>query len=193
MKVLIVDDDQLTAATWAMGLKSAGMEVITATNGQDGINQVKSQMPDMVLLDQIMPDMLGNAVLTQLKSDPQTAPIPVMLISNYNENQMMKEAIEKGAVDYILKYQIETKDLVEKVKTTLADLKGTPLPTSPVATAQSDLSAATQTDQQTTSAPQSPPAPTQPPMQSGQTPEGQTQTPDSPPSSETPAQNENNG
>ncbi len=124
MKVLIVDDDQLTAATWSMGLKSAGFEVITATNGTDGINQVKTQKPDMVLLDQIMPDMLGNAVLTALKADPTTSNIPVMLISNYNENQMMKEAIEKGAVDYILKYQIETKDLVEKVKTLLTDLQG---------------------------------------------------------------------
>lgn len=145
MKVLIVDDDQLTAATWAMGLKSAGMDVITATNGQDGINQVKAQMPDMVLLDQIMPDMLGNAVLTQLKADPTTASVPVMLISNYNENQMMKEAIEKGAVDYILKYQIETKDLIEKVKTVLADLQNNPPPsvqpiTSAVPTAPTDQS-----------------------------------------------------
>lgn len=142
MKVLIVDDDQLTAATWAMGLKAAGIDVITAINGQDGINQVKAQKPDMVLLDQIMPDMLGNAVLTQLKADPATSSIPVMLISNYNENQMMKEAIEKGAVDYILKYQIETKDLVEKIKTLLSDFQGgapiapaqnaTPPPVTPV-------------------------------------------------------------
>jgi twitching motility two-component system response regulator PilH len=177
MKVLIVDDDQLTAATWAMGLKSAGLEVITATNGQDGINQVKTQKPDMVLLDQIMPDMLGNAVLTQLKSDPETAPIPVMLISNYNENQMMKEAIEKGAVDYILKYQIETKDLVDKVKTTLTELGGS-------------------------AAQAAPPAPTQDPAQQQGQPApmpGQPSTPPQPaapvnPSTpETPAQNDNNG
>ena len=135
MKVLIVDDDQLTAATWAMGLKSAGMDVITASNGQDGINQVKTQMPDIVLLDQIMPDMLGNAVLTQLKADPATSSVPVMLISNYNENQMMKEAIEKGAVDYILKYQIETKDLVDKVKTMLTDIHGAAPATQPSAPA----------------------------------------------------------
>jgi twitching motility two-component system response regulator PilH len=152
MKVLIVDDDQLTAATWAMGLKSAGLEVITATNGQDGINQVKSQKPDMVLLDQIMPDMLGNAVLSQLKADPETSNIPVMLISNYNENQMMKEAIEKGAVDYVLKYQIETKDLVEKVKTLLSDLQSNPAP------AQTST---TGTDQQTPANPITPETPAQ--------------------------------
>ncbi len=119
MKILIIDDDQLTSTTWSMGLKNAGFDVVNATNGQDGINQAKSQKPDLILLDQIMPDMLGNEVLTTLKQDPETSPIPVMLISNYNENQMMKDAISQGAVDYILKYQIETKDLVDKVKTLL--------------------------------------------------------------------------
>lgn len=129
MKILIVDDDQLTATTWSMGLKTAGLEVITAASGQEGLNQVKTQKPDLVLLDQIMPDMLGNAVLTTLKQDPETANIPVMLISNYNESQMMKEAIEMGAIDYILKYQIETKDLVDKVKGILNELQSTPVQT----------------------------------------------------------------
>src|SRR6266567_4844536 len=136
MKILIIDDDQLTSTTWAMGLKTVGYEVINATNGQDGINQAKSQKPDLILLDQIMPDMLGNAVLATLKQDPETSPIPVMLISNYNENQMMKDAIAQGAVDYILKYQIETKDLVDKVQSLLSQLNkpdaagtpGTPTP-----------------------------------------------------------------
>lgn len=126
MKVLIVDDDQLTATTWSMGLKSAGIEVITAASGQEGLNQVKTQKPDLVLLDQIMPDMLGNVVLNTLKQDPETTNIPVMLISNYNESQMMKEAIEIGAIDYILKYQIETNDLVEKVKGIMAELQSVP-------------------------------------------------------------------
>lgn len=125
MKILIIDDDQLTSTTWSMGLKTAGFEVINATNGQDGINQAKSQKPNLILLDQIMPDMLGNEVLQTLKQDPETSPIPVMLISNYNENQMMKDAIAQGAVDYILKYQIETKDLVDKVKTLLNQINKT--------------------------------------------------------------------
>lgn len=126
MKILIIDDDQLTSTTWSMGLKSAGYEVINASNGQDGINLVKSQKPDLVLLDQIMPDMLGNAVLGTLKQDPETSNIPIMLISNYNESQMMKDAISQGAVDYILKYQIETKDLVEKVQTLLIEIQKNP-------------------------------------------------------------------
>ncbi|MGI8419476.1 MAG: response regulator [Candidatus Levyibacteriota bacterium] len=126
MKILIIDDDQLTSTTWSMGLRSVGYEVINAANGQDGINMVKTQKPDLVLLDQIMPDMLGNAVLGTLKGDPETSNIPVMLISNYNESQMMKDAISQGAIDYILKYQIETKDLIEKVQSLLVEIKKNP-------------------------------------------------------------------
>lgn len=66
MKVLIIDDDQLTSTTWSMGLKSAGYEVINASNGQDGINLAKSQKPNLVLLDQIMPDMLGEENIGKL-------------------------------------------------------------------------------------------------------------------------------
>lgn len=126
MKILIIDDDELTSTTWSMGLKSAGYEVINASNGAEGINMVKTQKPDLVLLDQIMPDMLGNAVLGQLKQDAETSGIPVMLISNYNESQMMKDAISQGAVDYILKYQIETKDLIDKVQSLLTEIQKNP-------------------------------------------------------------------
>jgi CheY-like chemotaxis protein len=134
-----------------MGLKTAGFEVINATNGQEGINQAKSQKPDLILLDQIMPDMLGNEVLQSLKQDPETTPIPVMLISNYNENQMMKDAIAQGAVDYILKYQIETKDLIDKVKSLLtqidkANVSQTPAPSNAPATPAPTMAAPASTD-----------------------------------------------
>jgi CheY-like chemotaxis protein len=155
MKILIIDDDQLTSTTWSMGLKNASFDVVNATNGQDGINQAKSQKPDLILLDQIMPDMLGNEVLITLKQDPETSAIPVMLISNYNENQMMKDAISQGAVDYILKYQIETKDLVDKVKTMLNQVGGvnisTPAP-APVTPAAAPASTDTPGDKPTGSA-----------------------------------------
>jgi CheY-like chemotaxis protein len=123
MKVLIVDDDQAIVSIWSMSLKAEGLDVITAGTGREGIDLARSQKPDVILLDQIIPDMLGNDVLTNLKGDPETKAIPVILISNYNESQMMKDAIEKGAVDYVLKYQIETPDLVTKIKGLLEENK----------------------------------------------------------------------
>jgi two-component system, OmpR family, alkaline phosphatase synthesis response regulator PhoP len=116
MKVLIIDDDQMIVEVWSVVLKENGFEVITASNGSDGINQAKSQKPNLVLLDEIMPDMLGNDVLQTLKGDPETNAIPIAIVSNYSEGQLMQEAIRQGAVDYILKYQVDPQDLVNKIK-----------------------------------------------------------------------------
>ncbi len=137
MKVLIIDDDQALAMTWSIALEKAGFEVIKAITGQEGIDKAKSFMPDMILLDQIMPDRVGNEVLETLKSDTQTTAIPVLLISNYSESKMMSDAIQAGAVDYILKYQIETADLVAKVKGVLENKNDKNAPTTPPATSSS--------------------------------------------------------
>ena len=123
MKVLIIDDDQMIVDVWSLTLKENGYEVITAANGKDGINQTKNQRPDLVLLDEIMPDMLGNDVLQTLKGDPSTNPIPIAIVSNYSEGQLMQEAIRQGAIDYILKYQVDPQDLVNKIKSFLQDTK----------------------------------------------------------------------
>lgn len=116
MKVLIVDDDTNITEIWTITLKQNGIEVLTAINGKSGIDEAKAQKPDFILLDQIMPDIKGNDVLKILKDDPLTSSIPVAMISNYSDNQLMQEAIQLGALDYILKYQIEPSDLVGKLR-----------------------------------------------------------------------------
>jgi len=123
MKILIIDDDQMIVDVWTVVLKENGYDVLTAGNGKEGISQAKEHMPDLVLLDEIMPDMLGNEVLTTLKGDPQTTIIPIAIVSNYSEGQLMQEAIRQGAVDYILKYQVDPQDLVNKIKSFLQDKK----------------------------------------------------------------------
>lgn len=116
MKILIIDDDQMLIDVWSMVLKKEGYEITTASTGHEGYELAKSQQPNFILLDQIMPDIKGNEVLALLKQDPQTSSIPVAMASNYSENDLMQEAIQKGAVDYILKYQIDPQDLVSKIK-----------------------------------------------------------------------------
>jgi CheY-like chemotaxis protein len=101
---------------WSLVLQKDGNQVVTARSGREGIEMAKKEMPDFILLDQIMPDIKGNEVLQILKQDPATSKIPVAIDSNYSENELMQDAIQKGAVDYILKYQIDPQDLVSKIK-----------------------------------------------------------------------------
>ncbi len=123
MKVLIIDDDAAMIGIWTTVLKKDAIDVITAGTGKLGLELALKNLPDFILLDQIITDMKGNDVLKQLKANPTTAVIPVALVSNYSEPEMMHEAIENGAVDYILKYQIDPQELGNKIKTLLHGTK----------------------------------------------------------------------
>lgn len=116
MKVLIVDDDQALAAIFQTALQEGGYEVVIAADGKTGLEMAKTEKPNFILLDQVLPDMKGNDILKTLKEDEETKGIAVALLSNFGQGELVQDAINHGALDYILKYQIEPKDLVEKVK-----------------------------------------------------------------------------
>ena len=116
MKVLLIDDEQSILDIFGEILKGANYAVITATNGKDTLDKAISEKPDVIICDQILPDMNGNQILMTLKQNETTKNIPISILSNYSQDTLMQEAIKLGAVDYILKYQIEPSDLVQKVQ-----------------------------------------------------------------------------
>lgn len=119
VKVLIIDDDEALGAVFETALQKSGLETVFALNGQSGIDKAKSERPDLVLLDQVLPDISGNEVLRTLKMDTHTQRIPVLMLSNFSQEELVKEAIDNGAMDYVFKYQVEPQDLVGKVKQAL--------------------------------------------------------------------------
>lgn len=119
MKVLIVDDDENISAVFETALQKNGLETVFALNGKSGLDKARSEKPDLILLDQVLPDISGNEVLKTLKMDAQTQSIPVLILSNFSQEELVKEAINNGAMDYIFKYQVEPQDLVSKVKQAL--------------------------------------------------------------------------
>lgn len=116
MKILLIDDDDALMTVFATALRRHGYDVITAANGQTGLDKTKAEKPDLVFLDQVLPDIQGNEVLKTLKEDLETKDVPVAMLSNFGQNELIQEAINTGAVDYILKYQIEPDDLDTKIK-----------------------------------------------------------------------------
>ncbi len=119
MKVLIIDDDENISAVFETALQKNGLETVFALNGKSGLDKARSEKPDLILLDQVLPDISGNEVLKTLKMDAQTQSIPVLILSNFSQEELVKEAINNGAMDYIFKYQVEPQDLVSKVKQAL--------------------------------------------------------------------------
>lgn len=119
MKILIVDDDEALTAILSTTFQKNGFDTVLAANGKTGIDKAKTEKIGLILLDQILPDISGNEILKVLKLDPTTQHIPVIILSNFSQEELVKEAINNGAKDYIFKYQVEPIDLVNKVKSTL--------------------------------------------------------------------------
>ncbi|HEX7042219.1 MAG TPA: response regulator [Patescibacteria group bacterium] len=117
MKVLLVDDEEAILEVFKQALiQDPSFEVLTALTGNQGLELTKKEHPDVIFLDQVLPDMNGNDVLQQLKSDPDTKNIPIAILSNFNQDTLVENAMKIGASDYVLKYQIAPRDLLEKAK-----------------------------------------------------------------------------
>lgn len=120
-KVLLIDDDQDLITIFSKALKDGGYNVVVAYDGRTGLERAKTEKPDVILCDQVMPDLAGNDVLKSLKEEAITKSIPVAMLSNFGQNQLVQTALSQGAVDYILKYQVEPQDLVKKISEILKD------------------------------------------------------------------------
>ena len=114
--ILLIDDESEVAQVFQTGLSSAGFQVVVVSNGQSALDAVKSNKFDAILIDQMMPDMSGIDVLKTLKANEETKNIPMAMLTNFGHDEMVKEALNLGANDYILKYQVAPNDLVAKVK-----------------------------------------------------------------------------
>ncbi len=119
-KILIVDDELDIIEVFKIALTQGGYDVDYANDARDGLTHAKEGKYDLFILDQMLPDLSGNEILKILKSDEKTKNVPVTMLSNFGHDDMIKGALNGGAVDYILKYQITPDDLVEKVKTILS-------------------------------------------------------------------------
>ncbi len=119
-KILLAEDDKFLSLAMGDKLTREGFTVLLAGNGVETINQVKAEHPDLILLDIIMPQKTGFEVLSELRLDPTTRDIPVIVLSNLGQEADIKKARELGAKDYLVKADVEMKTVVARIKEELA-------------------------------------------------------------------------
>jgi serine phosphatase RsbU (regulator of sigma subunit) len=102
-KILIVDDEPFNIDYIEQELEESEYEIISASNGQEALDQIQLETPDLILLDIMMPVMDGFEVLSQLKANPETRDMPVIVISANNDLKSVVRGIELGAEDYLPK------------------------------------------------------------------------------------------
>lgn len=116
MKILIIEDEVVLLKVLAEKFENEKFEVEMAEDGEEAMLKVRASKPDMILLDIILPKKDGIEVLKEIKSDPELKDIPVIIISNLGSDEKIKETLELGAVDYLIKTQHPINEVVEKVQ-----------------------------------------------------------------------------
>jgi CheY-like chemotaxis protein len=114
--VLVVEDSPTQSIHVQSLLEGAGLACALATNGQTGLYLAESLMPDVIVLDLEMPYIDGFQVCRQLKADPTTAGIPVIMMTRHDGKLSMDQGLELGAVDFIPKDVFADAVLLETLK-----------------------------------------------------------------------------
>ncbi len=118
-KILLVDDDQNLRQLYNVEL-SKNHQVVEATDGEDGLVKAKSEKPDLILLDVMMPKLDGIAYLTKIKEDPDLGKIPIIMLTNFGQENLIQQAFNLGINDYLLKYKVTPEEMSQKVTQVLS-------------------------------------------------------------------------
>ena len=118
-KILIIEDEKILLNLLEQKLKQEGYEVLTATDGKKGLEEMKMLKPDLVLLDIVMPKMGGFEVMEEMAKEENLKEIPVIIISNSGQPVEIDKARALGAKDWLIKTEFDPKEVVEKVRNQL--------------------------------------------------------------------------
>ena len=125
IKVLAVDDEDHVRRLIETKLKKAGFEVIIAVNGEEGVEKCKSEQPDVVIMDWMMPKMDGPTATAIIKAECNPAPIVLMLTAKGSESDVV-QGLVGGADDYIIK-PFAPRELIARVNVALVKAGNQPL------------------------------------------------------------------
>ena len=119
-KILIVEDDEYLRNLYKEILTAENYTVMTAENGQVGLDTITSQRPDLVLLDLMMPAMDGKTMLHRVRAMPEFEKLPIIVLTNAGDmNSMHETKVLGNANDFLIKANVTPEDIVNRVKSLL--------------------------------------------------------------------------
>ena len=120
-KVMWVEDDLFLSSLISKKFSTEGCELQFAKTGQEALDALKKDKPDILLLDIMLPGVDGFEVLRQIKADPTTKDIPVILFSNLNQEQDVEKGLKLGASRFIIKATVALDDIIKEVGEVLTE------------------------------------------------------------------------
>ena len=115
-KILFIEDEEILLTLLQKKLTNEGYEVSIARDGKQGLKKIREELPDLVLLDILMPRMSGFEVMEEMNKDAKLKKIPVIVISNSGQPLEIDRIRGLGAKDWLIKTQFNPQEVVEKVK-----------------------------------------------------------------------------
>ncbi|MDD3190479.1 MAG: response regulator [Candidatus Pacebacteria bacterium] len=120
-KILVVEDEATLQKALIEVLEQAEYEVASALDGERGWELAVEEKPDLILLDIILPKMDGFEVLRNLKGNPETAKIPIIILTNLSDLNDIQKALDLGANTYLVKADFHLEDVLRKIEQTLTN------------------------------------------------------------------------
>jgi len=120
-KILFIEDEEALQRTFGDILQREKYEVIKALDGEIGLRLAKSEKPDLIILDLVLPKIHGFEVLKTLKKDKETKDIPVIILTNLERPKDVEQALDLGATTYLVKTNYGLEDVIDKVKKVLKE------------------------------------------------------------------------
>lgn len=115
-RVLLAEDDKFISRAYQDGLKRAGFDVVSAVDGQEAVDKAKTDKPDIILLDLIMPVKNGFEALEEIKQNEETKKIPVIILSNLGQDSDIQKGKNLGAADYLIKSNFSMNEVIKKIE-----------------------------------------------------------------------------
>lgn len=122
-KILIIEDDASFRQIYQDMLDTAGYTIVVAEDGGKGWQMVKTEMPEMILLDLNLPVLHGFEVLKNIRSDAATKEIPVIIMTALGEKDDVRQGLELGASDYMVKGFFTSREILAKIRAVFSNVK----------------------------------------------------------------------
>lgn len=122
-KILIIEDEMSLANILRIKFEQNNFEVYVADKGDQGVELAKENIPDVILLDLILPDESGFDVLKKIKDIDEIKDIPVIILTNSNRDNEVDKGFELGAIDYLLKAHLNIEKVIKIVKACIDEKK----------------------------------------------------------------------
>src|SRR5712671_8152539 len=116
VRVLLVEDDAALTQMYRVKLERDGYVVRVASDGEEALELIDRELPDLIFLDIRLPKMDGMTLLERLRAAPRTRNIPVVIVSNYSEEELVSRGLQLGALEYLVKSQTTPGQLSQGVR-----------------------------------------------------------------------------